>query len=128
VASGKPGRSGLLRSLGRVWSRVLEGLLDRGELLAVELKEEKERFLGLLLSGVLVALLAFMAFLILNLTIVAVAWEHRIAVLLGMFAFYLVLAVGIGLALWHRVRSTPAPFAATMEALKKDRATFFRDG
>jgi uncharacterized membrane protein YqjE len=125
--SPKESRQGLVRSIRRVWAHLLEGLLHRFDLLAIELKEEKNRLFGLLFAGVLVSLLVFMAFLVLNMTIVAVAWEHRVLVLLVMFAIYLSLAVGLGLGLWHRLRSAPAPFTATVEELKKDRAAFFSD-
>jgi uncharacterized membrane protein YqjE len=118
-------RPGFARPIQRVWSRVLEGLFQRFDLIGIELKQEKERLLGFLLAGMVVSLLAFMAFLVFNMTILAVAWEHRVPVLLIMLAVYIGLALGLGWRLWYKVRSAPAPFSATVEEFKKDRATFF---
>ena len=123
----KESRAGIVRAMRRVWTGVLESWLDRCDLFAIELKQEKNRFIGFLVAGVLVSLFAFMAFLVLNMTILAMTWEHRVPVLLAMLAIYLVLAAVLGLALWHKVRSAPAPFTATVEELKKDRATFFSE-
>jgi len=98
----------------------------RIDLFVLEIKEEKERFLGYLVLGVLVALSAFMAFLVLNVAILVMAGEHRVGVLLVMLGFYALLACGLALAMWRKVRSTPVPFAATVEELKKDQTLFSR--
>ena len=116
---------GVARTFGQVCASVLQGLLLRLDLLKLELKEERARLIGLFVLGLLVALSAFMAFLVLNLTILVIAGEHRIAVLLMLLGFYLLLAVGLGVGLWRKVRSGPVPFAATVEELKKDHALFF---
>ncbi len=116
--------SGVARTLGQVWANAVAGLVLRLDLIALEAKEEKERFLGLLLLGVLVVLSAFMAFLVLNLTILVMAGEHQFAVLLVMLGFYSLLTFGLGLGMWRKVRSAPVPFAATVEELKKDQALF----
>jgi len=116
--------SGGAGTLGHLWATAVQGLLLRLDLIAVEAKEEKERFLGFLLLGLLVALSAFMAFLVLNLTIVALAGEHRIAVLLVMFGLYSLLTAALGIGMWRKLRSAPAPFAATVEELKKDQALY----
>jgi uncharacterized membrane protein YqjE len=69
--------SGFVRELGDVCSRVLEGLAYRVDLVALELKEEKERLVGLLVAGIAASLCAFMAFLVLNVAILAVGSPHR---------------------------------------------------
>jgi len=111
-------------SLGQLWGSLLEGLVLRLDLFALEVKEEKERLFVFLLLGGAFALSAFMAFLVLNLAILVVAGEHRGVVLVAMVAFYALLACGLALGLWRRVRAAPAPFAATIEEIKKDQALF----
>jgi uncharacterized membrane protein YqjE len=128
VPSVNPGRRGPFRSLGRIWSWTVEGALDRVDLFTLELKEERIRFVGVLLAGVLVSLFGFMTFLLLNATILALAWEHRVVVLLSMLGAYSLLTLGLALALWYRVRHGAPPFASTLEELRKDRKAFFGDG
>lgn len=111
-------------SLGQLWGSLLEGLVLRVDLFALEVKEERERLFVLVLLGGAFALSAFMAFLVLNLAILVVAGEYRGVVLMAMVAFYGLLACGLALGLWRRVRDAPAPFAATIEEIKKDQALF----
>lgn len=115
-------KSGLLDSLDRAWARLLEWLDLRSELVAIEIREERDRILRLVGLILAVALSGMMAFLMLNILVLLVFWEQRVtaaAILLGIYTA-LALTAG-GIARW-RVRSAPTPFATTIEELRKDRA------
>ncbi len=74
----KPGARSLGDSLRRLGGTLLEGLQLRLDLALVEVQEEKQRLFALLAGLLLVAGSAFMAFLCLNLLLIASFWDHRV--------------------------------------------------
>ncbi len=117
----KPGAGGLGDSLRRLSGSLLEGLQLRLDLALVEVQEEKQRLFVLLAGLLLVAGSAFMAFLCLNLLLIASFWDHRISLALGLSVFYALTAAVAGWAVVRWFRSSPGPFAATLEEIRKDR-------
>ena len=113
---------GLLGSLQRLLRTALSIAHNRLELVLVELLEERTRlFEAFLLAGVVLAFGA-MALVMITFTVVAVFWEnHRVAVLVSLGLFYLVVTLVAYWRLRHRLQHWPA-FSATIAELKKDKA------
>lgn len=119
-----PPRPRIRVALARLAAAGVALLSTRAELLSLEVVEERER---LTQRVVLVAaggmLLAF-ALLFAGVFVIALFWEtHRLAAVAGVALVHAALggwlvarARGIG-------RDAPAPFAASLEQLRKDRAT-----
>ena len=121
--AGEPPRTtGLKGALVRVGESAVGLLRTRAELAGVELVEERERLLlrlGLLIGGAIV--IAFAA-LFIGLFIIAVFWETHL--LEAIAAVTLLYAIGgaLMIAKSHSIgRRAPAPFAATLAEIEKDR-------
>jgi uncharacterized membrane protein YqjE len=114
-----PGLPGLLRRL------VLTGvaaLQNRGQLLQVELQEEKNRVIELFIWAAVACFLAFFFVVVFTGTIILLFPEDlRIYAAGGFSLLYLVGAVLALLNLKALVKSAAAPFADTMAEVKKDR-------
>ena len=114
-------------ALARLADALLGLARTRLELATVEYTEERARVgqqLGLLLAGIGCILFAlFFA----AATVVIYFWDtYRFAAILGVVAFFTVLAA---LLLWRRAeiaQAAPTPFAATVAELDKDRAALAR--
>jgi uncharacterized membrane protein YqjE len=118
---GSPGS--LRAALTRLGEAAVDLVRTRAELAAVEFSEHRDRARALLvLLGI--AGIAF-AFAAMAATALVVVWfwdSYRIAALVAVTLFYLVVGA---VALWrlaeHR-RTDPPPFAATLSELERDRA------
>jgi uncharacterized membrane protein YqjE len=114
-------------ALARLAESAIGFLRTRGELAGVEFAEERERLLlrlALLLGGIVI--LAF-AVLFAGLFVIAVFWDtHRLGAIACVALFF---ALG-GALMIARAKSigsqAPAPFAATLAELERDRARFAR--
>jgi uncharacterized membrane protein YqjE len=116
--------SRFVSALSRLWKTVLVGLSQRLDLFSMELEEEKRRILTVIIVSLVAAFSAFVAFLCLNLVVILISWDgNRVLVALSMAAFYLVLAGAAALWIRHRFRTTPPPFAASLEEFRKDCAS-----
>jgi uncharacterized membrane protein YqjE len=113
-----PGLGVLGRRLGKT---ALGALENRGELLAVEWQQEKERLTELLLLSMGVVFLGIMAALLLTATIIFLFPEDvRLYVAAGFTVLYL---AGCGLAFFAlKALLKREPFSETLNQLKKDRA------
>ena len=113
---------GVFASLRRLLKTILAIAHNRLELLLVELREARWRFLGALLLAAVVFILAFMTLLVPTLVIVVLCLEaERLDLVVALTLVYLA-ATGIGV--W-RLRSRLKnwePFSATVAELKKDKA------
>ena len=126
MSAGSPGRpasGGFGPALRALAGTLHEAVRVRGALLRVELREEIERRKHMLLLAALAFALLHMAFLLLNVLVVAAFWDtHRIGAIGALLAFHL----AFGLAVLARLRATaaasPAPFAATLGELGRDLA------
>ena len=124
MAASEPGarNAGLLSSLRRVLSTLVEILHDRIELITTELEEQKLRAAQIVFASFLTLFFLSLAIIFGTLAVVVVFWEtSRLAVLAGFAALYL--ALGVIAALVWRVRSRARPrlLAATLAELRRDR-------
>ena len=118
----EPPSRGVLDTLRGLCDAGLALLQNRVELFAVEVQEEKARFLRTLVLSAGVFFLAGVAAVMVTISIVVLAGESaRLPVLLALTLGYVAGAVGAWLALRKHLRSTPPPFQGTVSELKKDR-------
>ncbi|MEY4761319.1 MAG: hypothetical protein RLZZ200_1175 [Pseudomonadota bacterium] len=120
-ASG-PAPHGMLDSLRRVLSTVIELLYTRAELFTTEVEEEFHRAAGLLLWALVAIIAGGFTILLLSLTVVIAFWDdHR---LLAALFVTLLFAIVFGVALFTlrtRIRSRPPLLAETLAELRRDR-------
>lgn len=104
------------RKMGGIIAAVLQ---NRADLLAVELQEEKYRFVEVMvLLGIALALGMMALFVFTGVVIFAVPEAYRLWVASGLGVFYL---LGI-FALWSRIKKLlqNQPFPETINQIKKD--------
>lgn len=119
---------GFVRSLQDLGDAVLGTAQDRLRLFAVELQEEKLRLVQILLFTAAIVLAGIMTLTFASLTLAFVFWESsRLAVLVGITAFYLVALAALALAFRRFLRRQLPPFSATLEEFKHDRECFRPD-
>ena len=107
--------------LKRFAAVLVEAVDLRLDLVLLEFQEEKRRLLGSLFLAMVIAFLAFLGFLCLNLLLVMLFWEtHRVLVVVLMCVFYLGSALSIFIWLRSRMRSESEPFSATRGEIHKD--------
>lgn len=113
---------GLVPSLKKLLHSVLAMAGNRAELLAVEVQEEAERWLGAFLLAAVLAALGTLTLTLITLTVVmACGEEHRVAGMAGLSVVYLLTTVGVAARLRWRLQNWPS-FSATVGELKKDKA------
>jgi len=115
-----PGFMDSLRDLG---DGLAAGLQDRLELFSVELQEEKFRLIQTFVWICATVFTAMMTLAFASLTVVYFFWASaRLAVLVGLTAFYAVALVSIIVALRRYLARQPRPFAASLQEIGEDRA------
>lgn len=115
--------AGILGTLRALADRGLAGLHSRFELLALEAQEEKLRLIQSLVWIGAAFCAALLAVVFASLTVIVYFWETaRMAALLGVTATYSILAGGLIVTYRRHQRRQPPPFAASIEALREDRA------
>jgi uncharacterized membrane protein YqjE len=114
--------AGLLGSVKRLASTLIEIVSTRLELLANELQEERLHLTQMFFLSLL-ALFSFgMALLLLTIFITVLFWDdHRIAVLGGLCALFFMSGILIALLLRSKAKSRPRLFSASLAELAKDR-------
>ena len=126
--AGEPPRHGGLKgALVRVGESVIGLLRTRAELAGVELVEERERLLvriGLLIGGAIV--IAFAA-LFVGVFVIALFWETYLLSAIAVVTVLYAIAGALMIAKSRAIgRDAPAPFAATLAEIEKDRARLQR--
>jgi uncharacterized membrane protein YqjE len=124
MAASDPGaRSvGLLSSLRRALSTLVEILHDRLELITTELEEQKLRAAQIAAASFLTLFFLSLAIIFGTLAVVVAFWEtYRLVVLAGFAALYLALGVIAALVWRARSRARPRLLAATLAELTRDR-------
>jgi uncharacterized membrane protein YqjE len=117
-----PRSSGLLGSIERLVATFIEVVQTRIELASSELEEERERLQEIVMLGLFAAFLIGLGIVLLTVVIVLIFWDtHRMAVLGGFAAFYLVLGAIVALRVWYVSRTKSRLFSATLAELEKDR-------
>ncbi len=113
---------GLLSSLQRLITTLLEILQTRVEIIATEFEEERVRLRELVVFGFLTLFFVSVGLTLVTLFIVSLYWDtHRLQVLGGVALLYLGLGGVTGICLYRRLKSRPRLFAATVSELAKDR-------
>jgi uncharacterized membrane protein YqjE len=107
----------------RRFAGALLGLLQgHVALFGEELKEQQSHTLSLLVLVSLSLAFAFLLLLGLSTALLIVFWEsHRLTVIGLLCAFYALGLLACLYSLLLRVRNAPAPFAASLEELARDR-------
>lgn len=114
---------GLMASLRGVADALVRTVQDRCELFAVELHEEKIRFVRTLVWVAALTFSAMMALVLGSATVVALCPpEARPVVLGGLTGFYVLGGVGLWLGFRRFLDRQSRPFAATLGSLTEDRA------
>lgn len=117
----RPSADGLYASLLQLLSTALAVLLNRFELLSVELEEEKFRLLRFLAWGAAAFLLLGMGMVFLAIFVAVALWDEHRVLALGLIT--LVFALSGALAMWRAVRWVRSPsglFAASLAELRRD--------
>ncbi|HUL42045.1 MAG TPA: phage holin family protein [Burkholderiales bacterium] len=114
--------AGLLDSLRRLLSTLIEVVQTRVELLVTELEEQKLRAVQLATLFILASFFFGLAIIFGTLAVVMVYWDRNpVAVLSGFAALYLALAIIIGLIWRARAKARPHFLSATLTELSRDR-------
>jgi len=96
-------------------------LRTRAELLAIELKEETERRKEMLILAGVGAFFGALGLQLVAFLVVVIFWDsYRIAAISGVTGLYVGIAGWAFLRLRYKLRSSPTPFAASLEELAKD--------
>lgn len=112
------GLPGSLRALG---ATLLALVCARGELIAIEVQEEKERAAQKLVLVVLAALFVTMGLLLAAFLVVVLFWDtHRMLAAGGVTVLYLGIGGWALARLREMNRNSPPPFAATMSEFAND--------
>jgi len=113
---------GLLSSLQRLITTLLEILQTRVEIVATEFEEERVRLRELVVFGVLTLFFVSVGLTLVTLFVVSLYWDtHRMEVLGSISLLYLGLGGVTGICLYRRLKSRPRLFATTVSELAKDR-------
>lgn len=112
---------GLMHSLRTLLATLLATLRTRGELLQVELEEERLRVAGIVVMGAAAAFFLALAVLMFSFLLILLFWDtHRVLVagLLGLA--YLVIGIGCAVLARQRSRGKSRLFASSLAELAKD--------
>jgi uncharacterized membrane protein YqjE len=119
--AGRAAAGGLLDSLRIMGRTVHEALHVRGELFAVELREELARRADRLVLGAVAFGFFHMALVLLTLMVTVAFWDtHRLTALLAMTLVYFACGCGAVLRLRRDIARSPKPFEASLAELDRD--------
>jgi uncharacterized membrane protein YqjE len=108
-------------------SNALSLVHTRLALAGIELAEERDRLKNTVVLVIVGVVFAAFALMTATLFVISLFWDtHREGAIIGVTLFYALVA---GVALWRAStirRDAPAPFAATLAELEKDRERFAR--
>src|SRR5437763_15107549 len=117
----KPATRGILESVRSFGHRGVGMVQNRLGLFAVELEEQKLRFIRLLILTAAAIFLGNTALLVISAAIVVIVGEHaRLGVLIVLCVIYLAGAIWAALALRNELRSAPPAVESSLAELKKD--------
>jgi len=117
----EPRASGLPGSLRALGATLLELLCARGEMVALELQEERTRAEQKLVLAIVATLFLAMGTLLAALLVVMLSWDtHPVLAGAGVTSLYLGIGVWALVRLRRIVRDTPPPFSATLAEFAND--------
>jgi uncharacterized membrane protein YqjE len=110
-----------LKALGRA---VLDVVRTRAELLSVEAAQIQGQVLHLVILAVLAVVTVGLGLQLAALLTVAWFWDtpYRLAAVMGATGLFAAAGIACAIALVLRLRSTPAPFSSSLDALRDDLA------
>ncbi len=113
---------GVLQSLRDLVGGAVAALQTRLQLLSVDAQEAGWRLAAIVLYGIVALFCLFVGTVLLALLIIVVFWDRSPALAVGLLSLFFLLA-GAGWALLARQHARVAPglFAATLDALARDR-------
>ena len=114
---------GLLRSLRALLASLLLVARTRGELLQVELEEEKQRVAGIAAFAVAAAVFLALSVVVLTFFLMLLFWDtHRVMAAGLIAAAYALIGIGCALVARNRASVKSKLFAASLAELGKDSA------
>lgn len=114
---------GLLRSIRTLLATLIGTLRTRGELLQVELEEERLRITGITVFALAAAIFLSLGVLLLSFFLILLFWDtHRVLVSGLLALLYLLIGMGCALTARSRSRMKSTLFAASLAELGKDGA------
>ena len=120
--------TGLTESLKRLVSTLISIVSTRLELLANELQEERLHLTQLILYVLFAIFCLGMALLLFTVFIVVLFWDdHRLAVLGGLSALFLLAAILTATVLRYKSKHRSRLFSVSIAELAKDRETLGSD-
>ncbi|GAA4329243.1 phage holin family protein [Pigmentiphaga soli] len=116
--------SNLLGSLRALSATVVGILRTRLELISIELAEEKSRLMGMLLLALAGLLCLTLGLLMFSFLLVVLFWDtsYRLHAITIVGLVYLVLGIGMLLAVRKQAAGSPIAFEETLAELERDRA------
>ncbi len=118
---GEAPNPGLLAVLRRLAGTAVELLRTRGELLAAELEEERDRLVRLAVLSVIAGLFLAVGVVTLTVFIILLAWNANPQLAAGLLtALYLGIGVAAALGVRSLARAKSRLFSASLAELRKD--------
>lgn len=120
MSTGRTGL-GLFDSLRAMLATLVTLAHTRLELVTVEIEQEVQRLTGIVLWAIVGIFCGGLAVLMLAMTIVIAFWDgHRLLAAGLVTLLFVLVAVGAGLVVRHRLRTRPRLLAATIGELQRD--------
>ncbi len=127
--TGDRGGSGLVGSLRRALTHLVELAHTRLELLSVEMEARLLNSRHVMLWSVVALFSVSLTMLMFSVTVLIVFWDtHRLLAAGAITAFFALMAVAAALVVRHRVRERPRLLAATISELRADAASLSESG
>ncbi|HZQ59853.1 MAG TPA: phage holin family protein [Casimicrobiaceae bacterium] len=120
--SALPADGGLLARARRFVGALLEHIATRGELLAIEIAEEKQRLIHALLAAGILLVSAGMVLVFVAVLVLVLAWETSYRELVAALIPLAFLLIAVGAWLWLRslVKRKTALFRDSLHELRQD--------
>lgn len=113
---------GLFESLSALSATLVAMAYTRLDLLSIDLEEERAHASLQLVLTLTALFLMGVGVVLLVMLLVVVYWDtHRILVLASLASFFLLTGLLVVWFAWHKMRSKPRLFAASLSELHKDR-------
>lgn len=122
VRASNPGEGGLLARARRFTGAVLEHVATRGELLAVEIAEEKQRLVQALVAAGILIIGAMMALVFLGVLVLVLAWDSSYRTAVAVIIPIVFIAVAVGALFWLKslVSKKTVLFRDSLRELRED--------
>jgi uncharacterized membrane protein YqjE len=119
--------AGLMESAKRMLATLIALVHTRLELFTTEIEEEIQRAAGILLWALVALFFGSLTVLMIAFTVIIIFWDdHRVLAAVLVTATFLVMTVIFGLLARARLRAKPGFMSASVEELKRDRASLDR--